>query len=90
MKKTTWIGIAFAAVVLGYLVMSSFQRQAFRCQICITFKGRRDCGTGAAQSESEARRTATTIACAQIAGGVVESNQCENTPPDSIQWLSRR
>lgn len=90
MKKTTWLGIVFVLVVLGYLVMSSFQRQAYRCQVCITFKGRSDCGTAAAQSESEARRTASTIACAQISGGVVESSQCENTPPDSIQWLSPR
>jgi hypothetical protein len=89
-KKTTWLGILFAALVLGYLLISSFQRQAFRCQICITFKGRRDCGAGAAQSETEARRTATTIACAQIAGGVTESNQCENTRPDTVEWLSRK
>ena len=88
MKKTTWLGIAFGVLVLGYLVMSSFQRQAYRCQVCITFKGRRDCGTAAAQSEMEARRTATMTACAQISGGVIESNQCENTPPDSVQWLS--
>ena len=88
MKKTTVLGIVFAVLVLGYLVMSSFRRQAYRCQICITFKGRRDCGTGAAQTEMEARRTATMIACAQISGGVIESNQCENTPPDSEQWLS--
>ena len=90
MKKTTWLGILFAALVLGYLVVSSFQRQAYRCRICITFKGRRDCGTAAAQSEQDARRAATTIACAQIAGGVTEANQCENTPPDSLEWLSRR
>ena len=90
MKKTTWLGIGFVVLVLGYLVISSFQRPAFKCQICITYKGRRDCGTGASQTESEAVRTATTIACAQIAGGIIEANQCENTPPDSVQWLSRR
>ena len=90
MKNTTWLGIAFALVVLGYLVMSSFRRQAYRCEICITYKGQRDCGTGAAQTEPEAIRTATTIACAQIAGGIIEANQCENTPPDSVRWLSRR
>jgi hypothetical protein len=89
-KKTTWIGILFAIVVLGYLVMSSFQRQAFRCQVCIVFRGNRGCAAGAAQTESEAMRTATTTACAQISGGVIDSNQCENTPPDSVQWLSRR
>jgi hypothetical protein len=87
-KKTTWLGILFAVLVLGYLVISSFQRQAFRCEVCITFKGRRDCGTAAAQTETEARRTATTLACAQISGGVIETNQCENTPPDSLRWLS--
>ena len=90
MKKTTWLGILFAVLVLGYLVVSSFQRQAYRCKICITYKGRRDCGTAAAQSEQEARRAATTIACAQIAGGVIDANQCENTPPDSLAWLARR
>ena len=90
MKKTTWLGILFAVLVLGYLVVSSLQRQAYRCRICITYKGRRDCGTAAAQSEEEARRAATTIACAQIADGIIEANQCENTPPDSLEWLSRR
>ena len=55
MKKTTWLGILFAALVLGYLVISSFQRQAYRCRVCITFNGRRDCGTAAAQTEQDAR-----------------------------------
>jgi hypothetical protein len=87
-KKTTWLGILFAVLVLGYLVMSSFRKQAYRCQVCITYKGRRDCGTGAAQTEMQARQTAITIACAQIAGGIIEANQCENTTPDSIQWLA--
>jgi hypothetical protein len=88
-KKTTLLGILFALVVLGYLVMSSFRHQAYRCQVCITFKGRRDCGTSGAQTEMDAQRTATTIACAQISGGVIETNQCENTSPDTVQWLSR-
>ena len=88
MKKTTWLGILFAVLVLGYLVTSSFKRQPFRCQVCVTFKGRRDCGTGAAQTSMDAQRTATMTACASISGGVTESNQCENTPPDSVQWLA--
>jgi hypothetical protein len=87
-KKTTWLGILFAVLVLGYLVMSSFRRQAYRCEVCITYKGRRDCGSSAAQTEMAARQTATTIACAQISSGVIESSQCENTAPDSIRWLA--
>ncbi|HUI54002.1 MAG TPA: hypothetical protein VLY04_03465 [Bryobacteraceae bacterium] len=88
MKKTTWLAIGFGILVLGYLVTSSFHTQPFRCQVCITFKGRSDCRTGAAQTREEALRTATMTTCAQLSSGVTESNQCENTPPDSVSWLS--
>lgn len=87
MKKTTWIGLVFAVLVLGYLVVSSFHAQPFRCQVCITFNGRRDCRTGSAETREQAQRTATMTACAQLSSGIVESNQCENTPPDSVDWL---
>ena len=87
MKKTTLLAIAFAVLVLGYLVISSFRPQGFRCRVCITFKGQRDCRTASAATRQEALRTATTNACAQLSGGVIESNQCESTPPDSVDWL---
>ena len=87
MKKTTLLGILFAAAVLGYLVFSSFHSQPFHCQVCITFKGSRDCRKGSAETREGAIRIATTTACAQLSGGVTEANQCENTPPDSVDWL---
>ena len=90
MKKTTLLATLFAALVLGYLVISSFRTQPFRCEACITFKGRRDCRTGAAQTRMEAQRTAIMTACAQLSSGIIESNQCENTAPDSVRWLAQR
>jgi hypothetical protein len=87
-KKTTLLGIVFAVLVLGYLVISSFRKPPYQCQVCITFKGRQDCRKGAAQQRMEAQHTATVTACAQLSSGVIESNQCENTPPDSVQWLA--
>ena len=90
MKKTTLLGILFALVVLGYLVISSLRTQPFRCEVCIAFKGRRDCRTGAAETRTDALRTATMTACAQLSGGVIEANQCESTPPDSVRWLAER
>jgi hypothetical protein len=88
MKKTTWLGVVFLALVLAYLVSSSFRKSAYRCQVCITYQGRRNCATAAAQRETEALQTATMTACATIASGVTESNQCENTQPDSVDWLA--
>jgi len=57
-----------------------------RCEVCITYQGRNACRTASARTRELALRTATDNACAQIASGVTESNQCQNTPPDSVRW----
>lgn len=87
MKKTTLLAIAFAVLVLGYLVISSFRPAAYRCRVCIAFKGNQDCRTASAATREGALRTAVTNACAQLSGGVIESGQCESTPPVSVDWL---
>ena len=87
MKKTTLLAIVFAALVLGYLVFSSFRPQGFRCRVCMSFQGRNDCRVASAATEQEALRTAITNACAQLSSGVIESNQCETTPPVSVNWI---
>jgi hypothetical protein len=87
MKPAVWIAIAFVAVVLGAVVLSTPRKQAYRCRICITFKGRTDCRTASAETRERAQQTAAMNACAQLSGGVIESNQCETTPPDSLEWL---
>src|SRR5437868_9926444 len=85
-KPVAWIAILFAAVVLGTILYSTFSRgQRYRCRICITYRGQTDCRTGSALTQMEAQRTATIAACAQLSGGVIESNKCESTPPDSLE-----
>jgi len=86
MKRTVLLGVLFAVVVFGFIVYSSFKPKAYRVRVCITFKGNRDCRTASADTRQDALRTAATNACAQLAGGVIESSQCENTPPDSTDW----
>ena len=87
MKKTTWLAIAFAALVIGYVAITSFRPAAARCRVCMSFKGAGDCRTASAANRQEALRTAITNACAQLSSGVIESNQCETTPPVSVEWL---
>ena len=41
---------------------------------------------GIHESCRKALRTAITNACAQLASGVTDSGQCENTPPESVTW----
>lgn len=87
MKKTVWLAIVFCALVLGYVVISSVSGQRVTCQVCMVFKGGRDCKKASANTRENALRTAITNACSQLSGGVTETNQCENTPPESVQWL---
>jgi hypothetical protein len=85
-KKTTLLAIAFVLLVLCFIMISSFDRPGVSCRVCITFKGASDCRRATAATRQEALRAAVTTACAQLSGGVIESSQCENTTPTSIEW----
>jgi hypothetical protein len=87
-KKTVWLGILFAVVVIGFVVYSTLNigRSRIRCEVCITFRGRQSCRTAAAGTRELAMRTATENTCADLASGVTDTNQCTNTPPDSVRW----
>jgi len=87
-KKTVWLGILFAVVVVGFVVYSTFTTSSgrIRCEVCITYQGRQSCQTAAGRTRDLALRTATETACAVISSGVTDSNQCNHTQPDSVRW----
>jgi hypothetical protein len=85
-KKTVWLAALFVIIVVGFVVYSTFQGQRVTCRVCIVFNGQRDCRTASASTRMEAQRTATTNACAQLASGVTDSVNCENTRPVSVDW----
>ncbi len=87
-KPAVWLAILFVAAVIAVVVLTSTGNARYRCEVCITYSGRSACRTAAARTRQEALRTATTNACAQIAAGVTETNQCENTQPDRVRWLN--
>ena len=87
MKRTVWLAVLFVVVVVGFVVFSTFQGQRVSCKVCIVFKGQRDCRTASAANRMEAQRTATTNACGLLASGVTDSVNCENTVPESVEWL---
>jgi hypothetical protein len=87
MKTTTWLGIAFVGAVLAFIAFSSFHQERVTCRVCVTFNGRQDCRTASAANRQEAQRTAVSNACGLLASGVTESIRCENTKPDSVDWV---
>jgi hypothetical protein len=85
-KVIVLISLAFATAVLVAIVISSFGNAQYRCEVCITFRGRQSCRIARAITKEGALRTATDNACAQISSGVTDSQQCTRTPPDSVTW----
>ena len=86
MKKSVLLSILFLLVFLGFVIYSTMNAGGVRCEVCITYQGRQSCRTASARSRELALRTATENACALISSGVTETNQCNNTPPDSVRW----
>ncbi|MGA2590373.1 MAG: hypothetical protein ABSH32_10690 [Bryobacteraceae bacterium] len=86
MKKSVLLGILFLVAFLGIVVYSTMGAGRIRCEVCITYQGRNACRTASARTRDLALRTATENACALISSGITDSNQCHNTPPDSVRW----
>ncbi len=86
MSKPVLAAIAFIVLVVGALVYSTMGLKQFTCEVCMDFKGRKNCATASGTTEEEAVRTATDTACATISAGMTESIQCSRTPPVSVTW----
>lgn len=87
MSKAAILSILFLLAFVGLVVYSTLDLNKVTCKVCMTFNGRTNCATASGTSAKEAQRTATDTACAPISGGMTESIQCSNTPPDSVTWL---
>ena len=88
MRKSVLLGILFVVAVIGFVVYSTMSTSTdrIRCEVCVTYRGQQACRTASGRTRELALRTATENACAQISSGVTDSNQCNNTPPDSVHW----
>jgi hypothetical protein len=85
MPKSLLAGIVVFAIVgvLIYFAMSG--QTAATCEVCIEFNGHTQCRTAKAPTKQEAIRTATDMACAELASGMNESMSCGRTTPKSTK-----
>ena len=84
MIKVVVIGAAFALLTAAAIVLAVSTAFRESCEVCITFHGRTQCRGAYGQTRDEAIRTATDNACAFLAGGMTDSVECQNTPPDRV------
>ena len=86
MDRRWKIGLIAAMIgFIGYIIYGSMARVERQCELCIEYRGQTECRSGAGATDEEARAAATMTACAELASGMAESINCQNTWPKSIQ-----
>ena len=83
MKRTSWFALGTLLLVGGFVVYSSFEVGAVRCEVCIDFAGGSACRTVEGATEHETLAAARTNACAMLTSGVTNMMACERTEPRS-------
>jgi len=83
MKATSWLALVALVAIGGFVVWTSFGVGGVRCEVCVEFRGGRECRAVDAASEGEALGAARTNACARLTSGVTNMMACERTPPSS-------
>ncbi len=78
-------GIVFIGGFIALMAYSSFGTRV-AVEVCVTYDGRTACGKAASEKREEAERTATSMACTQLASGMTSTLQCEQSPQRKVTW----
>jgi hypothetical protein len=82
MSRSTKATVVFLSLFIAFVVIRSLRTPAVECEVCITYDGQQQCGKASSDTRARAIQSATTAACATLAGGMTESIHCQNTRPD--------
>jgi len=85
-KKSSAIALVFGLLMIAALIYNTVGNRQYRCEVCITYKGRPQCRTASARTKETALRAAAELACSEIEGGMTDRINCPNTQPDSVTW----
>ncbi|MDQ2931616.1 MAG: hypothetical protein M3Y05_12495 [Gemmatimonadota bacterium] len=85
MKPATKLTLFSAVVLAAFLLWSTLAAQKSACNVCVAYKGARNCAHATAETAKEAAKSAQTTACGPIAHGMAESIECDNVPPVDVK-----
>jgi hypothetical protein len=87
MSRPALAGIVFVVAILAMIIYMTFSLGSrVRGEICMEFNGRSTCKTVSGDTREHVLQTGVSNACADIAGGVTDTINCEHTPPKSVTW----
>ena len=84
-------GLVVLALLLpaAWMTWSVLSHTTVECEVCIEYRGGRQCRRAEGPDRTSCQRTATDNACAFLASGMSESISCSNTPPARVDFFDR-
>ncbi|HXE57289.1 MAG TPA: hypothetical protein VNK43_04755 [Gemmatimonadales bacterium] len=80
-SRTKIVTVALILAFVALLLYGTLASQRAECEVCVEFRGGRNCASASAASEAEAAAAAQTTACGPLARGMDASIACGRTPP---------
>jgi hypothetical protein len=80
-KKLAWLAVVIGFV--AFLTWSTLSAQKVQCEVCVSYKGGRNCAIASHTTAAEATRSAQTTACGPLTSGMNDAIACESRPPVS-------
>ena len=83
------VGVAVVLAILALFTWRTLAAQRAECEVCVAFRGQRNCASASAPSEREARESAQSTACGVMARDMDASIACGRAPPEAVRCRSR-
>jgi len=83
-RRIVLVATIIGILIVAFVVYSSTKLSQVSCDVCLVYKGGRECRTASGTDRQQAVRTATDNACAVLSSGMADGIQCSNTPPESV------
>lgn len=89
MKRGTIITLVVLALFAALLLFNTLSAQKVECNVCVEYKGGKNCAGASHESREEAIKSAQTTACGTLASGMNESIACSRVEPASVQCKTK-
>ena len=74
---------------VAFLAWRTLSAQRAECEVCVAFRGGRNCAMATAASPDEAARSAQSTACGTLASGMDEGIACDRTRPEVVRCRTK-
>ena len=88
-RSQTLLGVVAVLALVAFFAWRTLASQRAECEVCVAFRGQRNCASASAPSPAEARESAQSTACGVLARDMDASIACGRTVPATVRCRGR-